>query len=422
MLYHTRGSRPANLTLLSLATIAALAFASCADGVDDYAQDKNEDGTIGSDVPGSNGSGNNNSGNNNSGNKGDDNGSGNKGDDNGSGNTSPNKPGSKCQETLRRCNDKGNVEVCTGGVYVEDPCDGTCFKGECTEFNDNSCENPLVVAPGDKKSLSTNTRNDFAVSNTYSACKNIHNRLAVAKLTIPKFGYYEITVTSAQDVPNWGVFESLSCTADDFYQNSCLSTGEQKSRTMTRLLSPDDFYVFVGGINAKTAPPPFDATIELKQLDAPKAVACNYKGKVTPVDATKGSYTDKNKTSTGVTQAKGDNGGKCSNASTGKEIAYAFQLTQTKTVVAKIQITRENGEPCGANIEDKCPTPSLHIQKCADESALSARNNTVECAVLAESTNSLALEKQIPPGEYLLFVDSDSTSNSYAYDLTLTFK
>ena len=281
---------------------------------------------------------------------------------------------------------------------------------------------PLVVAPGDKKSLSTNTRNDFAVSNTYSACKNIHNRLAVAKLTIPKFGYYEITVTSAQDVPNWGVFESLSCTADDFYQNSCLSTGEQKSRTMTRLLSPGDFYVFVGGINAKTAPPPFDATIELKQLDAPKAVACNYKGKVTPVDATKGSYTDKNKTSTGVTQAKGDNGGKCSNASTGKEIAYAFQLTQTQTVVAKIQITRENGEPCGANIEDKCPTPSLHIQKCADESALSARNNTVECAVLAESTNSLALEKQIPPGEYLLFVDSDSTSNSYAYDLTLTFK
>ena len=358
MLYHISGSRPANLTLLSLATIAALAFASCADGVDDYAQDKNEDGTIGSDVPGSNGSGNNNSGNNNSGNKGD----------------------------------------------------------------DNSCENPLVVAPGDKKSLSTNTRNDFAVSNTYSACKNIHNRLAVAKLTIPKFGYYEITVTSAQDVPNWGVFESLSCTADDFYQNSCLSTGEQKSRTMTRLLSPGDFYVFVGGINAKTAPPPFDATIELKQLDAPKAVACNYKGKVIPVDATKGSYTDKNKTSTGVTQAKGDNGGKCSNASTGKEIAYAFQLTQTQTVVAKIQITRENGEPCGANIEDKCPTPSLHIQKCADESALSARNNTVECAVLAESTNSLALEKQIPPGEYLLFVDSDSTSNSYAYDLTLTFK
>ena len=273
MLNHTSGSRPANLTLLSLATIAALAFASCADGVDDYAQDKNEDGTIGSDVPGSNGSGNNNSGNNNSGNK---------GDDNGSGNTSPNKPGSKCQETLRRCNDKGNVEVCTGGVYVEDPCDGTCFKGECTKFNDNSCENPLVVAPGDKKSLSTNTRNDFAVSNTYSACKNIHNRLAVAKLTIPKFGYYEITVTSAQDVPNWGVFESLSCTADDFYQNSCLSTGEQKSRTMTRLLSPGDFYVFVGGINAKTAPPPFDATIELKQLDAPKAVACNYKGKVTP--------------------------------------------------------------------------------------------------------------------------------------------
>ena len=387
MLNHTSGSRPANLTLLSLATIAAIAFASCADGVDDYAQDKNEDGTIGSDVPGSNGSGNNNSGNNNSGNKGDDNGSDNKGDDN-----------------------------------VEDPCDGTCFKGECTKFNDNSCENPLVVAPGDKKSLSTNTRNDFAVSNTYSACKNIHNRLAVAKLTIPKFGYYEITVTSAQDVPNWGVFESLSCTADDFYQNSCLSTGEQKSRTMTRLLSPGDFYVFVGGINAKTAPPPFDATIELKQLDAPKAVACNYKGKVTPVDATKGSYTDKNKTSTGVTQAKGDNGGKCSNASTGKEIAYAFQLTQTQTVVAKIQITRENGEPCGANIEDKCPTPSLHIQKCADESALSARNNTVECAVLAESTNSLALEKQIPPGEYLLFVDSDSTSNSYAYDLTLTFK
>ncbi len=216
MLNHTSGSRPANLTLLSLATIAALAFASCADGVDDYAQDKNEDGTIGSDVPGSNGSGNNNSGNNNSGNnnsgnKGDDNGSGNKVDDNGSGNTSPSKPGSKCQETLRRCNDKGNVEVCTGGVYVEDPCDGTCFKGECTKFNDNSCENPLVVAPGDKKSLSTNTRNDFAVSNTYSACKNIHNRLAVAKLTIPKFGYYEITVTSAQDVPNWGVFESLSC-------------------------------------------------------------------------------------------------------------------------------------------------------------------------------------------------------------------
>ncbi|MBS7380711.1 MAG: hypothetical protein KIG72_05540, partial [Bradymonadales bacterium] len=88
MLNHTRGSRPANLTLLSLATIAALAFASCADGVDDYAQDKNEDGTIGSDVPGSNGSGNNNSGNkgddNGSGNKGDDNGSGNKGDDNGS--------------------------------------------------------------------------------------------------------------------------------------------------------------------------------------------------------------------------------------------------------------------------------------------------------------------------------------------------
>ena len=354
MLNHTSGSRPANLTLLSLATIAALAFASCADGVDDYAQDKNEDGTIGSDVPGSNGSGNNNSGNNNSGNKGD----------------------------------------------------------------DNSCENPLVVAPGDKKSLSTNTRNDFAVSNTYSACKNIHNRLAVAKLTIPKFGYYEITVTSAQDVPNWGVFESLSCTADDFYQNSCLSTGEQKSRTMTRLLSPGDFYVFVGGINAKTAPPPFDATIELKQLDAPKAVACNYKGKVTPVDATKGSYTDKNKTSTGVTQAKGDNGGKCSNASTGKEIAYAFQLTQTQTVVAKIQITSE----CGANTKGKCPTPTLHIQKCADESALSARNNTVECAVLAESTNSLALEKQIPPGEYLLFVDSDSTSNSYAYDLTLTFK
>ena len=106
MLNHTSGSRPANLTLLSLATIAAIAFASCADGVDDYAQDKNEDGTIGSDVPGSNGSGNNNSGNNNSGNKGDDNGSDNKGDDNGSGNTSPNKPGSKCQETLRRCIDK----------------------------------------------------------------------------------------------------------------------------------------------------------------------------------------------------------------------------------------------------------------------------------------------------------------------------
>ena len=420
MLYHTRGSRPANLTLLSLATIAAIAFASCADGVDDYAQDKNEDGTIGSDVPGSNGSGNNNSGNNNSGNKGDDNGSGNKGDDNGSGNTSPSKPGSKCQETLRRCNDEGNVEVCTGGVYVEDHCDGICLKGECTKFNDNSCENPLVVAPGDKKSLSTNTRNDFAVSNTYSACKNIHNRLAVAKLTIPKFGYYEITVTSAQDVPNWGVFESLSCTADDFYQNSCLSTDKQKSRTMTRLLSPGDFYVFVGGINAKTAPPPFDATIELKQLDAPKAVACNYLGKVIPVDATKGSYTDKNKTSTGVAQAKGDNGGKCTNASTGKEIAYAFQLTQTQAVVAKIQITHENGEPCDA--EDKCPTPTLHIQKCADESALSARNNTVECAVLADSTNSLALEKQIPPGEYLLFVDSDNSSNSYAYDLTLTFK
>ena len=176
------------------------------------------------------------------------------------------------------------------------------------------------------------------------------------------------------------------------------------------------------GINGIIPSKSLSAIIELKQLDAPKAVACNYKGKVTPVDATKGSYTDKNKTSTGVTQARGDNGGKCSNASTGKEIAYAFQLTQTQTVVAKIQITRENGEPCGANIEDKCPTPSLHIQKCADESALSARNNTVECAVLAESTNSLALEKQIPPGEYLLFVDSDSTSNSYAYDLTLTFK
>ena len=393
----------ARLTNFAAALFAlALASAGCADGVDDYAQDKNEDGTIGSDVgDGGNGDGGNGDG-------------GNTGDD------------TKCRESVRRCNENGDVEVCTNGVFVQETCDGICRGGECTPFNDNSCENPTVVAPGETKTLSTNTKNSFVVSNAYAACTSIHKRLAVAKLQIPEFGYYEITATSEQNAPRWGVFESLACTADDFYQNSCLSTSAAKSRVMKRLLSPGELYVFVGGINGKTEPDPFDATIAFKRLEAPQGGACQYAGNLIPVDATHGSYTDHNKTASGVSKAYGIDGGSCQTSSTGNEIGYAFQLTKPQTITAKLQITRGNGEKCGDTIDNRCPDASLHIQKCADESNLNTRTNTVNCARISPTPEnaSLSLEQTLTPGEYILFVDSN-TSNvelGYAYDLTLTFE
>ncbi len=413
-----RPAPKATRRLAALALLLPLAVAGCADGIDDV-DDINDNGTIGKDVDDNSGNKNGNSGsesdnNNNPG------GNGNSGES------------AKCQESLKRCNTDGDVEVCKNGVYVTQACSGVCSKGECAPYNANSCSNPAQLAAGETQTVNTNTQGNYQVSNAYAGCNRIHHQLAVAKLNIDEFGYYQIDVKSKQSAPSWGVFESLTCAADAFYQNSCFSTDKLQSRKMTRLLSPGELFIFIGGLTGKNDPPAFDAEISLKRADSSDIIACgnidaadaNRKitvGSVNAVDVSQGTLNFLGKTSSGKSLVAGISSSKCDSA--GNEIIYAFRLAEEKTVDASLTVTREDGSECGNTIEDRCPTAAMHIQNCADESKIGNRANTRACVQIDPAQNkTLSLSEKLPAGEYLLFVDSNSISLSYAYTLELSFR
>lgn len=405
--------------LAVLAVLLPFAFGGCADGIGDV-DDINDNGTIGKDVD------------DNSGSKTDD-----KKDDSGSNSDKNNDGGNngnsgesvKCQESLKRCNEDGDVEVCKNGVYVAQKCNGVCSKGECNPYNDNSCSNPAELAAGETQTVNTNTQGNYQVSNAYSGCNRIHHQLAVAKLNIDEFGYYQIDVKSKQSTPSWGVFESLTCATDAFYQNSCFSTDKQQSRKMTRLLGPGELFIFVGGLTEKNDPPAFDADISLKRAEPSDLVACGQNlygdnisvGSVIPVNASQEAQTFLGKTSSGKSLVAGQSSSKCD--STGNEVIYGFRLAEEKTVVASLSVTRDDGTACGNTTKDRCPTAAMHIQNCADESKIGERTNTRACVQIDPAQNkTLNLSEKLPAGEYLLFVDSNSADLSYAYTLELAFR
>lgn len=406
---------------------AALLYLGCADAVDDYAA-KNPNGTIGTDTDDNGNSG-----------KGDNPG-GSTSDPSGSGET-PDKPSSggkededpsgkpeptKCAEGLSRCTAEGKLETCLQGKYTIQNCDGTCYQNACQPFNENSCTAPAEMRSGDVKTLNTNTRQTYTIASPYSACTKIHPRLAVAKLNIDTLGYYEISARRTAGSSAWGIFGALDCITNNFYQDSCYTT-QKDQYAMVRLLSPGSYFVFVGAADIKqgVTPPALDIELSVNASEAQKN-ACAYDGNIEILDANQKQHTLKNQTSSGASkiQAESADTYKCRNATTGNEVAYSFQLREQTTVSFELAFQRNDGTPCiDSASKNGCPTNAVvHIQTCSDTATLGNRDNTQICIVEeTTSKDSLSGSVDLPPGEYLLFVDSDSQRTGFAYELTLHF-
>lgn len=281
---------------------------------------------------------------------------------------------------------------------ISEECEDACENGKCIEFSGNSCKNPYALKLNGLASGKTESGTNFS---QMPVCSNLKSMMGVFKFTAPKLGFYKFTIAS-DSTENWGSILTTDCLPRSPIIYTCSFNG--KSDEFTKLLSKSDYYLFVAPDNIFANH--FEATVSVKEIDYNASPLCgNYSGNVQLIDFPKGKYSEDSSTSTGTSGVHWDETEGCgSTGNGGKDKAYIFSLSKKSTVKATLSLTSTSDLPNKIAVYiNKCNNGSRHtVKTCGDGSSMAIAT------------------KELDPGEYILFVDSDGKDFSYNLQITVS--
>lgn len=285
---------------------------------------------------------------------------------------------------------------------VEEECEDICKNGVCLTYSDNSCENPYIVPIDGSASGSTNSGTNYEVDQT-SCSGKLKSMKAVFKVTIPEIGFYKFVSTNSKGT-NWGNILTPTCELKNEITSAC---DIKSTDAFSVLLTPGDYYFFAAP--ALIFSEDFDAQVTVRKVSYEDVKLCGAIGAFNLIEFKNGEYSVSGDTANGSSTKTYSDLGCSTQGSGGKEIVYMFSARKGQKVNAVLNVTSQE------NLPDSI---ALYIAHCKDGS-----NNNKRCSETkaVNGTVSISLDIQ-ETGEYLLYVDSNTSNKDYQYDLTINLQ